>query len=154
MPRHQSDLKSKLPIQYMVQEPGHRYNVNKKGIGYGTKFDFTLVRPEQLTPGPKYNDHVVSSLSYISQNSKVNKNQQHTFYNNFDKQEKICHKGMEKHFYLRETVGPGHYMDQSVILQSYNTRSSKFSVPKNDRKLLKKDVEKTPAGANYENKKF
>lgn len=30
--------------------------------------------------------------------------------NTFDKYDKICYKGMEKHFYLRETVGPGAYI--------------------------------------------
>lgn len=137
----------------MTQEPGHRYQVNKKGIGYGTKFDFTRIRPEQVTPGPKYNDHIKSSISYLSQNSKTNKNQAHTFYNSYDKYEGICYKGMEKHFYLRETVGPGHYMPLGMVYQSHNPKASQYSVPKNDRKLLKKAVEVVPAGAHYQPEK-
>ena len=50
----------------MIYEPGHKYAVNKKGIGYGTKFDFTHVRPERVTPGPKYNDYIKASISYMS----------------------------------------------------------------------------------------
>lgn len=107
-----------------------------------------------MTPGPKYNDYIKSSLSYLSQNSKTNKNQAHTFYNSYDKYEKICYKGMEHHFYLRESVGPGQYMPQGMVLQSHNTKSSQYSVPKNDRKLLKKEKEKVPAGAHYQPKKF
>lgn len=90
----------------------------------------------------------------MSENSKVNKNQAHSFYNSYDRYEKICYKGMEKHFYLKESVGPGHYMPLGVVHQSYNTNSSKYSVPKNDRKLLKKSVEVVPAGAHYNPKKF
>lgn len=58
----------------MTSEPGHSYMLNKKGIGYGTKYDFTKVRPERATPGPKYNDFIKHSISYVSENRKVNKN--------------------------------------------------------------------------------
>lgn len=61
---------------------------------------------------------------------------------------------MEKHFYLRESVGPGHYLSQNMVLQSYNTASSRFSVPKNDRKLLSQEKERIPAAAQYQPKKF
>jgi len=60
---------------------------------------------------------------------------------------------MEKHFYLRETVGPGTYMPQDMVYQSYNTKASKYSVPKNDRKLLTRERERVPAAAHYEPKK-
>ena len=61
---------------------------------------------------------------------------------------------MEKHFYLRESVGPGHYMTQKTVLQSFNTTSSRFSVPKNDRKLLSQERERVPAAAQYQPNKF
>ena len=51
----------------------------------------------------------------MSETSKVNKNQPHTFANTYDKYEKICYKGMEQHFYLRESVGPGTYMSQDMV---------------------------------------
>ena len=52
----------------MTNEPGHSYMISKKGIGYGTKYDFTKVRPERATPGPKYNDFIKHSISYLSEN--------------------------------------------------------------------------------------
>lgn len=149
MPSSVTKLQAHLPIQYMVTEPGSKYQISKKGIGYGKKFDFTRVRPEQVTPGPKYDNFVENSISIQSKKS-VNRNLSSTFYNSFDKQEKICYHGMEKHFYLRETQGPGHYLDQNMKLQSYNTRSSTYSFSKRDRNLLSKEREKVPAGARYE----
>jgi hypothetical protein len=95
LPSSVTKLQAQLPIQYMVKEPGHNYHIKKKGIGYGTKSDFTHVRPERVTPGPKYNDYIKSSISYMSENSKVNRNQEHTFFNHYDKYRKICYKGME-----------------------------------------------------------
>lgn len=46
LPSSVTKLKQQVPVQYMTHEPGHNYHVNKKAIGYGTKFDFTHVRPE------------------------------------------------------------------------------------------------------------
>ena len=37
-----------------------------------------------------------------------------------------------------------------MIYQSYNSKSSQYSVPKNDRKLLTKAKERVPAAAHYE----
>lgn len=62
---------------------------------------------------------------------------------------------MEKHFYLKETVGPGHYMNQKTTLQSYNTKASNYSFSKNDRSLHRKEKEKVPAAARYQpNKEY
>lgn len=58
LPSSVTKLQAQLPVQYLTHEPGYKYHVNKKGIGYGNKFDFTRVRPERVTPGPKYNDHI------------------------------------------------------------------------------------------------
>ena len=57
---------------------------------------------------------------------------------------------MEKHYYLRETQGPGHYMNQDMKLQSYNTRASTYTFSKKDRDLLSKEKEKVPAAARYD----
>ena len=145
-------MHQQLPVQYLVKEPGHNYSVNKKSMGFGKKSDFTKVRPEQVTPGPKYNDFIKQSISYKSQMQSSQMSQAkgtNTFFNGFDKYDKICYKGMEKHFYMRETVGPGHYMSNNTVLQSFNPRASQFSVPKNDRKLLTQDKESVPAAAQY-----
>lgn len=80
------------------------------------------------------------------QSSQMSKSS-NTFYNGFDKYDKICYKGMEKHFFGRESKGPAHYLSQNMVLQSQNSRSSMFSVPKKDRKLLTHDKESGPAGA-------
>eukprot|EP00356_Strombidium_inclinatum_P007952 CAMPEP_0170482200 /NCGR_PEP_ID=MMETSP0208-20121228/2325_1 /TAXON_ID=197538 /ORGANISM="Strombidium inclinatum, Strain S3" /LENGTH=48 /DNA_ID= /DNA_START= /DNA_END= /DNA_ORIENTATION= len=44
------------------------------------------------------------------QSKKNNPGSLNGFYNKFDVQEKTCHKGMEHHFYGRETKGPGAYV--------------------------------------------
>lgn len=51
-------MHQQLPVQYLVNEPGHTYSINKKSMGFGKKSDFTRVRPEQVTPGPKYDDFI------------------------------------------------------------------------------------------------
>ena len=32
-------LHKELPIQYMIKEPGHNYQINKVGMGLGNKID-------------------------------------------------------------------------------------------------------------------
>lgn len=77
-------------------------------MGIGKKYDFTKNKETEASPGPeKYNQHIKNSISYKS--AKMQKTL-HGFYNKFDKQDKICHKGMEQHFYLRESKGPGAYL--------------------------------------------
>ena len=94
----------------MTQEPNKDYKINKVGIGYGKRSDFTKTSITQTSPAPnKYNSHIKNSLSYIS----VSKNapSEHGFYNNFDKYEKLMYRGQEQHFYMRETLGPGAYLN-------------------------------------------
>lgn len=60
-------------------------------------------------PGPKYNHHIIDSMSVISQ--KKNPTSEHGFFNPYSKYDKIIEKGMEKYFYGRETKGPGAYLN-------------------------------------------
>lgn len=71
------------------------------------------------------------------------------FYNNFDKYDKICYKGMEQHFYLRESMGPGAYMTQDFIHESKTKMASKYSVPKKNRGLLTKGKHTSPGPMEY-----
>jgi hypothetical protein len=48
-------------------------------------------------------------MSFISK--KRNPSSDFGFFNKFDKYDNICYKGMEKHFYGRETKGPGAYLN-------------------------------------------
>ena len=59
-------------------------------------------------PGAKYNSHEKNAMGYLSE--KNNKKTAYGFFNNFDKYDKTCYKGMEQHFYMRETKGPGAYL--------------------------------------------
>lgn len=92
-----------------MNEPGYKYKYSKVHIGYGKKSDFMEVRKEQVTPAPnRYEAHTKNSIAYKSKMEHPKTS--HGFYNKYDKQEGICYKGMEKHFYLRETAGPGAYL--------------------------------------------
>ena len=53
---------------------------------------------------------------------------------------------MEKHFYLRETQGPGAYLTQDFIHLSPSKRASKFSIPRSDRGLLSNSPKKPLPG--------
>ena len=73
------------------------------------------------------------------------------FYNKYDKWERTCYKGMEQHFYMRETKGPGAYIKQDFVHTSPTIKASEFSVPKTDRGLLSFAKPKVPGPGNYEN---
>jgi hypothetical protein len=52
-------------------------------------------------PGSKYQNHEKNSISYISK--KNHPKTANGFFNKYDKWERTCYKGMEQHFYMRET---------------------------------------------------
>jgi len=93
-------------------------------------------------------------MSYLSK--KNHPKSLNGFYNKFDKYDKTCYKGMEQHFYGRESKGPGAYLKQDFVHLSPTKEASKFSVPKNDRGLLT-NVEHprrpSPGPGKYENEK-
>lgn len=106
-------------------------------MGRGGKSDFLNLKQADKVPAPnQYDVDVKESLAYQSiKKTKVGKSEC-GFYNNYDKYDKICYKGMEKHFYLRETKGPGAYLSQDRhSLARANTHIC-YSVPKRDRGLL------------------
>lgn len=91
----------------------------------------------------------MNSISY--QSKKTNPRTQYGFYNKYDKWEKTCYKGMEQHFYMRETKGPGAYLKQDFVHLSPTIKASQYSVPKSDRGLLTFKAKKQPGPGNYEN---
>lgn len=122
---------------------------NQVSMGFGNKSDFLKVRDPQDRPAPgQYNIHETQSMSYI--NSIRKNNTPHGFFNKYDKYEKICYKGMEQHFYLRETVGPGAYISQDTKSMSRTLTSMSMSIPKNDRGLLTMKKLKGPGPAEYD----
>jgi hypothetical protein len=58
---------------------------------------------------------------------------------------------MEKHFYLRETQGPGAYLSQNAKSLSRTKTSTSYSIPKSDRGLLTSSPSKQPGPQDYEN---
>jgi len=129
-----------------MKEPHSNYQFNKVGIGFGSKSDFMSVKNE--TPGPSHYDmHIKQSLSYKSM--KNNPKTPHGFFNKYDKYEKICYKGMEQHFYGRESKGPGAYLSQDYIHHSLSKRSQNYSIPKDNRGLLTHKVDTKPGPMNY-----
>lgn len=84
------------------------YEFNRIGMGYGQKTDFTSNKMLTSVPGAKYDHHITNSISNLSR--KNNPKTQHGFFNKFDKYDKTCYKGMEQHFFGRETKGPGAYL--------------------------------------------
>ena len=84
------------------------YDFNRVAMGYGEKSDFTNSSMFRGVPGAKYDHHIQNSISNLS--VKNNPRTMNGFYNKFDAYEKTCHKGMEQHFYMRETKGPGAYL--------------------------------------------
>lgn len=60
-----------------------------------------------------------------------------TFQNKWDSYDKVCYHGMEQHFYLKESAGPGAYLSQDEIYEeSTKKKTEQWSVPKKDRGLL------------------
>ncbi len=57
---------------------------------------------------------------------------------------------MDHDFYGREGKGPGAYMPTRFVALSPTKIASKYSVPKNDRGLLKPKIRKHPGPAEYE----
>lgn len=98
-------------------------------------------------PGSKYQNHEKNSISYISK--KNHPKTANGFFNKYDKWERTCYKGMEQHFYMRETQGPGAYLKQDFVHLSPTNRASQFSMPKSDRGLLTSKYRKAPGPGNY-----
>ena len=142
-------VQKQVPCQYMVNEPGYNYNINKVGLGYGTRMDFMRLKNGNDTPAPnRYDSHIKESISY--QSVKTNPKTPYGFYNNYDKYEKICYHGMEHHFYLRESQGPGAYLPLDQIYDSKSRKAQQYSVPRNNRGLLAKSPQKNPGPTEYE----
>lgn len=57
---------------------------------------------------------------------------------------------MEKHFYLRESQGPGAYLPLNQIYDSRTRKNSQYSVPRNNRGLLSKSAQKNPGPHEYD----
>mmetsp|Transcript_5660 Transcript_5660/g.9738 ORF Transcript_5660/g.9738 Transcript_5660/m.9738 type:complete len:244 (-) Transcript_5660:250-981(-) len=122
LPSSITRIQKQVPVQYMEKEPGQNYQFNKVSIGVGEKSDFLGIKKSKLLPGPDhYERHVKDSISY--QSLKKNPKTPHGFYNNYDKYDKICYKGMEQHFYGRESQGPGYYLSQDYVSQSLSKKS-------------------------------
>ena len=79
-----------------------------------------------------------------------NPSTEHGFYNTYDKYDKICYDGMQKHYYLRETKGPGAYLNSDFIHTSPTLKASQYSIPKDDRGLLSYRIHKLPGPGKYD----
>lgn len=90
---------------------------------------------------------MTNSIAY--QSFKKNPSTPYGFYNNYDKYDKICYSGMEKHFYGRETIGPGGYLSNDTVQHSLLKTSQRFSMTKKDRGLLTSKPSKTPGPLDY-----
>ena len=148
-------MQKALPCQYQTIEPGllhnnyKNYEANKVRFGFGEKTDFTNIGEARAVPGPIYNHHEKNSLSYLLNKRKTVA--QNHFGNKFDKYDMICYEGMEQHFYLRGTKGPGAYLPQDLVPTSKNKNNGKFSIPKTDRGLLSNSTRKqSPGPTDYE----
>lgn len=76
-----------------------------------------------------------------------------SFGNGYQKYDKQCYKGGEKHFYGRETLGPAAYnhLKDDIAMQA---TKSKFASPKTDRGLLNNKIKNNvpgPLSYNQEN---
>ena len=125
------------------------YHINRVSIGFGTKSDFTNQKEMSQIPGAKYEAHDINSMGYKSK--KTNPESPHGFFNKYDKWEKTCYKGMEQHFYMRETQGPGAYLKQDFVHLSPTRIAQKYSIPRRNRGLLSFSKPKVPGPGNYEN---
>lgn len=56
---------------------------------------------------------------------------------------------MEQHFYLRESKGPGAYLPLDYICQSLTKSPQKYSIPRNNRGLLKPGKHTSPGPSEY-----
>ena len=128
-------MAAQLPVGYQAPSPDvNRYKINKVAIGYGKRSDFTELekKKELKSPGPIYNQHLRNSISYKSEHLRKS---QVSFFNKYDKYEKIIYKGMEKANYLKESPGVGTYMGQDIVTHSRIGESAKYNFAKKDRGL-------------------
>jgi len=88
-------------------------------------------------------------LSHLSK--KNNPKSQFGFFNKYDKWERTCYPGMEKHFYMRGTQGPGAYLKTDFVHLSPTAKASQWSVPKTDRGLLTFKPPRKPGPGYYDN---
>ena len=103
-------------------------------------------------PAPNhYNAHIRNSIEKVNESMARPPNQQYGFRNTYDKYEKICHKGMEKHFYLREGKGPGAYMsiDHDPSDTSKMPSPFKYSIPSARRPMQERQKD-SPGPTEYE----
>lgn len=79
IPSHRAVLDATLPCQYTEQGERIPGKYKQQAIGFGKRYDFTKVRPTRVTPGPKYDDWNVSSIS-AGVRKKASSSQNSTFY--------------------------------------------------------------------------
>ena len=67
------------------------------------------MRPTRVTPGHEYEAHNIASLSAQTlKKARANKNP-NSFYFKWSQMDKVCHEGMDEHYYLRESPAVGTY---------------------------------------------
>lgn len=73
-----------------------------------------------------------------------------SFGNKYDKWDKVQYHGAESHFYGREGLGPGAYYNNYDTITNSNMKSSlMYSLPKDDRGLLRLKQDQTPGPLTY-----
>jgi hypothetical protein len=86
-------------------------------------------KTEHNEPGPeKYDYHLKDSIEYHS--NKLKNLNLNNFNFNFASNENVCHSGMEKSFYLKESPGVGTYLGNEVVNATKHKNSTQQSFTK------------------------
>jgi hypothetical protein len=152
LPQAEVSLKSTLPLTHaetIIQKHSDKYR--HIGQGYGLKYTYKTSKEDEDGPGPIYKTEYVRSIKHTLDAIEPRVNS--TFGCDKDQRAKLMYHGQEKHFYGRESPGPGAYAEtpQKVVNLSSYRKGSHFSVPKGDRGLLTMKRNEFPSPFSYPN---
>ena len=95
----------------MILEDKDSYK--KVGLGYGKKFTYRITKEDEDGPGPIYKTDYLKSMKYLQDHIEPRSNS--TFGCDKETRAKLMYHGQEKHFYGRESPGPGAYSAENNV---------------------------------------
>jgi hypothetical protein len=99
-------LHKQVPIQYdseLVKEEKNQYK--KISLGFGNKYTYKTSKADETNPGPIYENHYYHSFKRLVDSTEPKRNS--TFGCDKDQQAKVMYSGQEKHYFGRNSPGPG-----------------------------------------------
>eukprot|EP00347_Sterkiella_histriomuscorum_P000718 403374773 len=145
-------LKSQMPISYDTDLIKNDKNVYKHvGFGFGNKIQLKTSKADQQVPGPTYKNEYFNSIQHVVDKTQNKKDS--TFGVNKEQGQKIVYSGQERALLGTQSPGPVIYSSCDNLLSLSNVkRNSRYSIPKQDRGLLRKSIDNSsPSPLSYNN---